>query len=97
MEPSYVVWNSKNLRIETFAGPCRLAAWIDFPKEWSIERFLGDVSQGAATMDDVRLHANAYYPLTRYAPCPACKQLYDTTRIPPPRVPLNIRCACCCQ
>lgn len=30
-------------------------------------------------------------------PCPACGELYDATRIPPPRVPLDIRCACCCQ
>jgi hypothetical protein len=30
-------------------------------------------------------------------PCPACGRLYDPTVIPPPRVPLDIRCACCCQ
>ncbi len=30
-------------------------------------------------------------------PCPACGQPWDATKIPPPRVPLSIRCACCCQ
>lgn len=30
-------------------------------------------------------------------PCPACGQPWDKTKIPPPRVPLDIRCACCCQ
>jgi hypothetical protein len=29
--------------------------------------------------------------------CPACGQPYNPNHIPPPRVPLNIRCACCCQ
>jgi hypothetical protein len=29
--------------------------------------------------------------------CPACTRLWDPTVIPPPRVPLDIRCACCCQ
>ena len=33
-------------------------------------------------------------PLT---PCPACKRPHDSTRIPPPRVPMDIRCACCCN
>lgn len=28
--------------------------------------------------------------------CPACGRKYDPERIPPPRVPLEIRCACCC-
>lgn len=30
-------------------------------------------------------------------PCPACGRPHDPSRIPPPRVPLTIRCACCCQ
>ena len=30
-------------------------------------------------------------------PCPACGVDCDPTYIPPPRVPLDIRCACCCQ
>ena len=33
----------------------------------------------------------------RLKPCPACGHLCDPTYIPPPRVPLDIRCACCCQ
>jgi hypothetical protein len=31
-----------------------------------------------------------------YQPCPACGLLYDVRRLCPPRVPLDIRCACCC-
>jgi hypothetical protein len=30
-------------------------------------------------------------------PCPACGAEHDPTFIPPPRVPLDVRCACCCQ
>lgn len=30
-------------------------------------------------------------------PCPACGRPYDTSFIPPPRVPIGISCACCCQ
>lgn len=33
----------------------------------------------------------------RMRPCPACRRPYDPARIRPPRVPLNIRCACCCN
>ena len=33
----------------------------------------------------------------RIKPCPACKRPHDCTRIPPPRVPLSIACACCCM
>ena len=29
--------------------------------------------------------------------CPACKQPWDSSIIPPPRVSIGIRCACCCQ
>lgn len=35
--------------------------------------------------------------LTKWKPCPACGYVYDCTVIPPPRVPADIRCACCCQ
>lgn len=28
--------------------------------------------------------------------CPACGREYDPARIPPPRVPVGISCACCC-
>jgi hypothetical protein len=35
--------------------------------------------------------------LASVRPCPACGRPHDVTRIPPPRVPLGIRCACCCQ
>jgi hypothetical protein len=30
------------------------------------------------------------------ANCPACGRSYDPCRIPPPRVPMGISCACCC-
>ena len=35
--------------------------------------------------------------LYHYVPCPACGRHYDRSVVPPPRVPLDIRCACCCQ
>lgn len=30
-------------------------------------------------------------------PCPACKRPHDSHYIPPQRVPMTSRCACCCQ
>jgi hypothetical protein len=43
----------------------------------------------------------AAYPherfVARLTPCPACGVPCDPTYIPPPRVPLSVRCACCCQ
>ena len=35
--------------------------------------------------------------LTKWKPCPACGYVYDCTVIPAPRVPSDIRCACCCR
>lgn len=33
----------------------------------------------------------------RWVQCPACREIYDASIIPPPLVSLTIRCACCCQ
>ncbi len=57
MRTTYVVYDQANRRMESFAGPRRLARWADFPDGWTIERFLGDVSQGSVSFDDVRKHA----------------------------------------
>ena len=58
MRIAYVLWDDANRYQETFHGPCRLAQWPSLPKGWSIERFLGDVSQGTVSLDDVRAHRN---------------------------------------
>lgn len=33
----------------------------------------------------------------RWTDCPACGWIYDSHKSAPPRVPIDIRCACCCQ
>lgn len=57
MNTSYEVYDEHNQRMMHFDGPCRLAAWASFPDGWSIERFLGTVSQGMVSIEDVRRHA----------------------------------------
>lgn len=57
MLTSYVLWDEKNREMDVFRGPCRLARWKDIPAGWGIERFLGTVSQGVVTLEDVRRHA----------------------------------------
>lgn len=52
-------------------------------------RALRLIRGGPASVRDIHLSS--------VRPCPACGRPYDTRRIPPPRVPLDIRCACCCQ
>ena len=44
-------------------------------------------------------HVDAFHEMVLRStrPCPACGQPHDPTYIPPARVPLNIRCACCCS
>jgi len=59
---SYVVYDDQNNRMETFAGPCRLANWHGLPEGWSIERFLGDTSQGMVSFADVQAHAWEFTP-----------------------------------
>lgn len=58
MMTTYALWSDTNVKIEHFAGPCRLAKWKDIPEGWTVERFLGDTSQGIVTIDDVRQHAS---------------------------------------
>ena len=57
-----------------------------------------DVQDDDVQDDDVQ-DAKKYccQDLTQWCPCPACGRMYDCTKIRPPRVPLTIRCACCCQ
>lgn len=57
---TYTVYDECNRRIEHFGGPCRLAKWGPLLPGWGIERFLGNVSQGCVTLDDVRAHAAEY-------------------------------------
>jgi hypothetical protein len=59
---AYVLWDEANRRIETYAGPCRLAKWPCLPDGWTIERFLGDVSQGMVSLEDVKAHAKEFQP-----------------------------------
>lgn len=33
----------------------------------------------------------------KWKPCPACGYVYNCTKLLPPRVPVDIRCACCCR
>ena len=66
---TYVLWDDKNRRMESFAGPCRLASWRDIPPGWTIEEFIGDVSRGMVSHADVKAHADkvwrAYAPPAR--------------------------------
>lgn len=50
------------------------------------------VNQAIPVADLETLRANGW----RLAFCPACRRLYNPARIPPPRVPVGISCACCC-
>lgn len=74
MITSYVVYDDKNRRMETFAGPCRLARWNGIPKGWSIERFLGTISQGIVSFADVAAHA---FELGVPANAVACNTISD--------------------
>lgn len=44
-----------------------------------------------------KMFGPSHYGHDRMRPCPACGRPHDSGRIPPPRVPLDTRCACCCQ
>lgn len=57
MNTTYAVYDDQNRFVMHFAGPCRLANWDALPTGWGIERFLGDVSQGCVSLEDVRAHA----------------------------------------
>jgi hypothetical protein len=57
-------------------------------------------SRESAVRDLARwMHESGYYHhLTEhYRCCPACGVPHDTRKIPPPMVPLTIRCASCCE
>lgn len=57
MLTTYTLWDDKNNRLETFAGPCRLAKWASLPEGWTIEEFLGDTSRGSVSLEYVKRHA----------------------------------------
>jgi hypothetical protein len=57
MLTTYALYDDANRKMEHFAGPCRLASWMSIPTGWTIERFLGDVSQGMVSFDDVLAHS----------------------------------------
>lgn len=54
---TYRLYDDANRPMETFAGPFRLARMNALPEGWSIERFLGTVSQGMVSLADVQQHA----------------------------------------
>ena len=58
MITSYVLYDEENRRIETYAGPHRLARFDELPVGWSIEEFLGDVSRGIVDLASVKHHAS---------------------------------------
>lgn len=50
-----------------------------------------------ACQEDENRTRNLNNRVTKWKPCPACGYVYDCTIIPPPLVPSDIRCACCCR
>ncbi len=55
-----------------------------------------DVATGFTT-EYRHAYPNETFRAATLTPCPACGVPYDAARIGPVRVPLSIRCACCCQ
>lgn len=57
MITTYALWDDRNRFQGHYAGPGRLAKWTELPVGWTIERFLGTVSQGTVSLEDVKWHA----------------------------------------
>lgn len=67
------------------------------PERAAFLRSLRDIRGGRAALRDTYLTNRNRPAPDRRRPCPACGRAYEPSLIPPPRVPLDIRCACCCQ
>lgn len=76
-------------------GPLTSGDGLSQADRYAIERERIGNDPAELDNDDDQAEAGAFHgnpPL-----CPACRRPWNPAVIPPPRVPLNIRCACCCQ